>query len=227
MNVHRVAIDHCSYYGIINFENGNKFEGILLNNLPHSGTLFYGNGDVYTGKFANGRPTIGKKIYADDGSSFEFIRTGIGCFTTANKTSISGYFDNYLCLTDGTCTVITHTGMDYNLYTIMDIDPKRFNKHFSITGNIKNGHFYGDAIIYNYLDSKTPYHGFVTTFVWFDINGKILIESQIEPLHDEDLSVYERYHDSSNNNSDNFFRNGEFDDEFSQEIYDYLINLPP
>ena len=58
-------------FGIVQYDSGNRFEGIFKNGLiGESGKFIYKNGDYFEGKFVNELNTEGKYFYANDNVTY-------------------------------------------------------------------------------------------------------------------------------------------------------------
>ena len=74
-------------FGIVQYDSGNRFEGIFKNGrIGESGKFIYKNGDYYEGKFVNELNTEGKYFYAADNITYS------GTFYEDGKEKTGSYY---------------------------------------------------------------------------------------------------------------------------------------
>jgi len=92
-------------FGIVQYDSGNRFEGIFKNGLiGESGKFIYKNGDHYEGKFENELNTEGKYYYAGENVTYE------GTFYPDGKQRSGTYYypvnGSKVVITDGEITTV-------------------------------------------------------------------------------------------------------------------------
>lgn len=92
-------------FGIVQYDSGNRFEGIFKNGLiGESGKFIYKNGDYFEGKFENELNTEGKYYYANDNVTYN------GTFYTDGKQKSGTYFfpvnKSKVVVTNGEITLV-------------------------------------------------------------------------------------------------------------------------
>lgn len=92
-------------FGIVQYDSGNRFEGIFKDGLiGESGKFIYKNGDYFEGKFVNELNTEGKYFYAGENITYE------GTFYTDGKQKSGTYYfpanKSKVIVTNGEITMV-------------------------------------------------------------------------------------------------------------------------